>query len=91
VPTYDYDPRILAQLALHGVRPQPATPPASLRAFLNDLYRYEIRRLRDRLRARDFPSDEYIGRVTALRDKYWLLSLPVVFWTAGTTPTVERE
>ena len=53
--TYRYKPDVLEQLALHGVRPNPATPPERVREFLNDLYRYELQRLRARLLRREFP------------------------------------
>ncbi len=49
---YRYKEDILEQLAAHGVRPTPETPPELVHEFVNDLYRYELRRLRDRLRRR---------------------------------------
>jgi len=42
---------------------------------VNDLYRYEIRRLRDRLLRGEFPKDTYYDRVVTLRNKYAVLAL----------------
>ena len=75
-----YRAAVLDALAGHGVIPRTATPPAVARAFLNDLYRYEIRRLRDRLRRGDLPRPAYAREVAALRARYPLLSLPLALW-----------
>lgn len=79
--TNTYRPEVLAALARHGLMPGPGTSPARLREFLNDFYRRDLRRLRDRLVQREFPRREYATRVTALRRRYPLLSLPVELWT----------
>jgi len=63
-----------------GLAPTASTPPILVRDALNDLYRYEIRRLRSRLLAGEFPKDQYIGRVVALRRKYWPLTLQPRTW-----------
>ncbi len=76
----DYRPEILEQLAAHGIRPRPTTPPDVVRAYLSDLYRYEIRSLRARLLRHEFPKQEYIPRVLQLRAKYILLSIPTQLW-----------
>ena len=76
-----YRPGVLEQLLKHGVRPGEDTPPAVVRAFLNDLYRYELRRLRDRLLAGEIAKPDYAAHVMRLRERYALLSLPVRFWT----------
>ena len=73
-------PEILEALAGHGLRPRADTPPERLRAQINDLYRHEIRRLRDRCRAGDFPVKELSARVVELRKRYLLLSIPVAQW-----------
>lgn len=78
---HHYHEEILEALARHGVRPAPSTSPAFVRDFLNDLYRYEIRRLRERLLRQEFPKPEYAGRVDTLRRTYPLLSLDIRFWT----------
>jgi hypothetical protein len=78
--TYEYAPEALEVLAGHGLCPGPDTPPAAVREALNDLYRYEIRRLRRRLLAGEFPKAEYLDHVVGLRRRYWLLSVPVDNW-----------
>lgn len=77
---YEYAPEALEQLAGHGLRPGPGTRPAVVREALNDLYRYEIRRLRQRLLAGQIAREGYAGHVIALRRQYWLLSIPVERW-----------
>ena len=78
--TFEYAPEALEVLAGHGLCPGPDTRPAAVREALNDLYRYEIRRLRRRLLAGEFPKAEYLDRVVGLRRRYWLLSVPVENW-----------
>lgn len=72
---YRYWGKVLEELETHGIRPRPTTRPELVHEFLNDLYRYELRRLRDRLRRGDIPKEGYIDRVIELRIKYPLLSL----------------
>jgi hypothetical protein len=48
---------------------------------VSDLYRYELRRLRDRLRHREFPKYEYFGRVVELRKRYRVISMRASEWT----------
>jgi hypothetical protein len=74
---YVYRPDVLAALLVHGVRPTEHTPPQLVRDFVRDLYKYEIRNLRDRYLRREFPKREYAGRVVLLRDRY-----PVLAWVA---------
>jgi hypothetical protein len=83
VETFTYDARILEELRGHGLDPLPTTSPRRLRDALSDLYRYEIRRLRDELLAGRIPKQNYAGHVIELRKRYWLLSVPVDLWTAG--------
>lgn len=78
-----YPPHILEALASHGLVPQPGTTPQTLRDAINDLYRYEIRGLRDRCRAREFPVHELAPRVVELRRRYLLLSTPLAAWTTS--------
>ena len=73
-------PEILDALAAHGLRPKDDTPPARLREQINDLYRHEIRALRDRCRAGEFPVRELAPRVIELRKRYMLLSIPIAQW-----------
>ena len=75
-----FRPRVLEELARHGLRPGPTTSVAQLRDAVRDLYRYEIRRLRSELLAGRIPKSDYANRVIALRQRYPLLSLPVEMW-----------
>jgi hypothetical protein len=84
---YVYRAAVLDALAAHGLRPTPATPPERAREALNDLYRYEIRRLRDALLAGAFPKPEYYGRVVALRQRYPLLSIALDLWLDDASPS----
>ena len=75
-----YRPEVLDELAQHGLSPRPDTAPARLREHINDLYRYEIRLLRDRCRAGEFTTRELPLRVVELRRRYPLLSIPTAQW-----------
>jgi hypothetical protein len=77
---YSYRPDVLAALARHGVMPTPHTPPELVHEFVSDLYRHELRRLRDRLRHDEFPKTEYFGRVVALRRRYAVISMRPAEW-----------
>jgi hypothetical protein len=77
-----YRAHILEALAAHGLRPRPDTAPERLREAVNDLYRHEIRGLRDRCRAREFPVTDLARRVVELRRRYLLLSTPLALWIA---------
>jgi hypothetical protein len=79
--TYRYKPDVLEQLAAHGVRPTPATPPDKVHEFVNDLYRYELRRLRDRLLRREIARPDYYVHVLEVRRRYALLSQKLWEWT----------
>jgi len=81
-----YRPEVLAELARHGLSPRPDTSPARLREQINDLYRYEIRKLRDRCRAGEFTTRELPVRVVALRKRYLLLSIPTAQWVEPVLP-----
>lgn len=78
--SHRYRRDVLDQLAVHGVRPTPDTPPELVREFLNDLYRYELRRLRDRLLRKDIPRPDYLDHVVEARNRYRLLSLKLWQW-----------
>ena len=60
---YTYHPKVFEALGDFGLRPTPTTPPALAKAFVNDLYRHELRALRDRYRAREIPRDRQ-GRIS---------------------------
>jgi hypothetical protein len=77
---YRYKPDVLAQLGAHGVKPKPSTSPEFVRDFLNDLYRYELRRLRDRLVRREIAKPDYYAHVVGVRRRYPLLSMKLWEW-----------
>jgi hypothetical protein len=79
-PSFHYRADVLDQLWLHGVHPGERTPPAVAHELVSDLYRYELRRLRDRLLKKEFPKPEYYGRVVELRKRYWLISMKPEEW-----------
>jgi hypothetical protein len=78
--TWFYPPELLSALSSFGLAPTPGTPAVFVRDALSDLYRYEIRRLRSRLLAQEFPKGDYIGLVIALRKKYWPLTMTPDVW-----------
>jgi hypothetical protein len=77
---YRYRPDVLEQLLLHGVRPTPQTPPQLVFDFVNDLYRFELRRLRAALVSGTIPKAGYYDRVVQLRRKYPLVSAKPHLW-----------
>ena len=77
---FRYRPEVLDALARHGLAPRAETSPQLLRDAINDLYRYEIRRLRQRLLRKEFPKEAYVPKVLELRAKYLLLSVPIEEW-----------
>ncbi len=79
-PSYHYRGDILDELWEHGVQPNERTPPELVHGYVSDLYRYELRRLRDRLLRKEFPKPEYFERVVAVRNRYRLLALRPGEW-----------
>jgi len=79
---FHYRADVMGELLRHGVRPTPATPPQLVRDFVRDLYKYEIRRLKERMLREEFPRAEYAGRVDDLRRRYPVLALhaPQFVW-----------
>lgn len=77
---YRYRDAVVAQLWQHGIDAKRSTRPEMVRAFVNDLYRYELRRLRDRLLRGEIPKAGYYDRVVALRLRYPLLSIQLHSW-----------
>jgi hypothetical protein len=77
---YRYREDILAQIAGHGVRPTPHTPPERVHEFVNDLYRYELRLLRDRLLRREIARPDYYNLVVEIRRRYPALALKPWQW-----------
>ena len=80
VVTFRYRPEVLEQLLLHGVRPTPTTPPGIVYDFVSDLYRHELRRLRQALVSGEIPKAGYYDRVVELRRKYPLVSIKPELW-----------
>jgi hypothetical protein len=78
---YHYRPEILAQLASHGVIPKPNTPPATARAAVNEIYRYELRLLRDRYLVGEFSKKDYYDKVVEIRNRYPVMGILTRHWT----------
>jgi hypothetical protein len=88
---FTYRPDVLRELERHGVRPTSHTRPELVREYLRELYKYEIRRLRERMIAREFPKAGYASRVDALRRQYPVLALQArqfVILQRGESPSV---
>ena len=77
---YRYQRVILEELARFGVFPTAETPPALVHEFINDLYRFELRRLRARLVAGEIPKADYTSHVIDLRRRYPLVSIRASLW-----------
>ena len=77
---FKYRQSVLDELARHGIVPLSNTPPELVHEFVNDLYVYEIRRLRKQMRAGLIRKDGYANQVGELRKRYPVLSLPVEYW-----------
>jgi hypothetical protein len=77
---FRYRPDVLEQLARHGVRPTERTRPELAHEFVSDLYRYELRALRVRLLAKEFPKREYFDRVVEVRNRYRVIALKPREW-----------
>jgi hypothetical protein len=78
--TYRYRADVLQWLWRHGVQPAASTPPELVHQFVKDLYRFELRRLRDRLKQGAIPKAGYYDQVVALRLAYPLISLQPADW-----------
>ena len=78
-----YKETVLFELSKHGIKPAVGTAPELIHDYLNDLYRYEIRRLRERMKSGSIPKRDYADHVAKLRARYPLLSLPIRFWTVS--------
>lgn len=77
---YQYRPDVLAQLWQHGVQPRETTPPDLVRGFVTDLYRYELRKLRDRLLVGAVARTAYYDLVVQTRNRYRVLALKSPQW-----------
>ena len=86
-----YPPEFLDAMAGFGLVPTAETPPAVVRDALNDLYRHQLRALRDRLRAGAVEKSAYLDMVVALRKHYWLLTLQLPAWERICAVTVSAS
>jgi hypothetical protein len=81
VPLFRYRASVREQLLRHGIDPLDSTPPELVRELVNDLYVFEIRKLRERFLGGNIPKHRYAKIVEDLRKQYPILSLPLSFWT----------
>ena len=81
---HPYRDDVLEQLWRHGVQPRATTPPQLVHDFVNDLYRYELRRLRDRLVRQEVEKSDYFALVVEVRRRYPLLALKARQWVEQT-------
>ncbi len=63
--------------------PTEHTPPALVRGFVNEIYKFELRKLRDRYVRGEFPKREYHRLVIQIRDRYPVLALRPREWITG--------
>jgi hypothetical protein len=83
---YQYRPDVLVELWRHGVQPLETTPPELVRGYVNDLYRYELRKLRDRLLVGEIPRAAYYDVVVQTRNRYRVLALKARHWLISQEP-----
>jgi hypothetical protein len=62
------------------MHPDETISPEKVHEFVNDLYRYELRCLRDRLQPKEILKRGYADRVVELRRRYPLLALKWSRW-----------
>jgi hypothetical protein len=87
-PIWRYPEALRAALEEHGVSPTDVTSPRLVRGYLNDLYRFEIRRLKERHLAGHVSKADYVPQVIVLRKKYVALSLTPEEWERAVSPAV---
>jgi hypothetical protein len=80
-----YQPSVLEGLERLGIRPRGDSDPGVVRALVNDLYVFELRRLKLDLVARERSEGrrlrhQYSGLVRQLRERYSVLGLPADRW-----------
>jgi len=80
---FAWDPDMLDALASLGVRPASRTPPTLVKEYVSQLYRYELRRLRDRLVGGHIAKSDYKGLIIGLRPRYWMLPIPAARWATS--------
>lgn len=79
-PSFRYRDDVLAELWRYGLRPKDHTPPEVARGFIAELYKFELRKLRDRYVRGEFPKREYHKLVIEIRDRYPVLALTPRQW-----------
>ena len=79
-PPYRYRADVLSAVWRHGIVPTERTSPELARGFVRDLYKYEIRRLRERYLKNEFTKGDYSVRVERLRSQYPVLALVPRQW-----------
>ena len=72
---FRYRDDVLAELWRHGIHPTSENSPELVRGYVRELYKYEIRRLRERYVRGEFAKKEYYDLVDALRRQYPVLAL----------------
>lgn len=77
---YIYPPELSDALLSFGLSPKPHTPPSVAREAIDDMYKFELRRLRARLLTGEFDRPKYVEAIVLLRKKYWMLTLPLRAW-----------
>lgn len=78
--TFRYRRDVLEIVWRHGIMPTERTPPQLARGYVRDLYKYEIRRLRERYLKKEFSKREYYVVVDNLRQQYGVLALVPSQW-----------
>ena len=77
---WNYPAELADALLTVGLAPTADTSPRVVRDALNDLYRYEIRRLKQHFLDGHVTKADYSPAVVVLRKKYWPLSLQPAHW-----------
>lgn len=77
---YLWDPDMLQALAGLGVKPGLQTSPILVKDYVSQLYRYELRRLRDRFVGGQIAKSDFHALIIGLRPRYWMLSIPAARW-----------
>ncbi len=78
--TFRYRRDVLEIVWRHGIMPTERTPPQLARGYVRDLYKYEIRRLRERYLKKEFSKRGYYVVVDNLRQQYGVLALVPSQW-----------
>jgi hypothetical protein len=61
--------------------PKPTTEPKAARALVNEIYRYELRLLRDRYLVGEFSKRDYYDKVVEVRNRYPVMAVLTRYWT----------